>query len=206
MDRGRPNLSLRIICCRSLLPQWHGLPQQPESPSLPAEIRVVNQLKCFNKWLCKGLFSVCSRHRHQPLIDRVLPGCTTPSTDSANVDCCSCFVQWCDVTGVCLYSVWVSVRQLGRVRPRLMSQTCRHGSVTRHIICGPSSAQFHHSGPRIFYILLITFHVLTPPWDTLVPHGPLHYTQNRRLADRRRKLLPDIRINYQLDAIEYLFT
>jgi len=142
--------------------------------------------------LCKDLFSVCSQHRHQPLIDRVLPRCTAPSTNSANVDCCSCIVQWCDVTGVCLYSVWVSVPQLGRFRPRFMCQTCLRGSVTRYIICGPSSTQFHHPGPRIFYILLITSHVLTPPWDTLVPHGPLHYTQNRRLADRRRKLQPGV--------------
>jgi hypothetical protein len=73
-----------------------------------------------------------------------------------------------------------------------MFQKCRQRSVTRYIICGPSYAQFYHSDPRIFYILLITSHVLTPLWDILVPYGPLHYTQNRRLADRRRKLLPDV--------------
>jgi len=97
------------------------------------------------------------------------------------------------VTGVCLYSVWVSVRQLGWFRPRFVGQTCRRGSVTRYITCAPSSAQFQHSGPRIFYILSIASHVLTPPWDTLVPHGSLHHTQNRRLADRRRKLQPGVR-------------
>jgi len=60
-----------------------------------------------------------------------------------------------------------------------MGQTYWHGSVTRYIICGPSSAQFHHLDPRIFYILLITSHVLTPPCDTLVLYGQLHYTQKQ---------------------------
>jgi len=96
------------------------------------------------------------------------------------------------VTCVFRFFVWVSVGQLGRVRPRRMFQKSRPSSVIRYIICGLSSAQLHHSDQRIFYILLITSHVLTSPWDTLLPYGPLHYTQKRRLADRRKKLLPDV--------------
>jgi hypothetical protein len=181
--------SVAVVFCRSNTDSPNSLKAQA---CQSAEVRVVNQLRCFNKRMMQRTFQCLQS----------APTSTPYWSSSARVyrpvhRLCKrrlllLFVKWWDVICVCRYSVWLSVRHLGWVRPRPMFQKCRHSSVTRYIICGPSSAQFHHSDPRIFYIMLITSHVLTPLWDILVPYGPLHYPQNRRLADRRRKLLTDV--------------